>query len=82
MEEALKLSRLATWMGKNAERVKETLLQSHKAFSVEKLEMGKTDDIMHQINLTDPEPFKEQYQRIPPYLHEEVKQLLQDMVNV
>ncbi len=44
--------------------------------------MGKTDIIRHQINLTDPEPFKEQYQRIPPHLHEEVKQLLQDMVNV
>ncbi len=61
MEEALKLDGLTTWMGKNAKKVKETLLQNHKAFSVEKLEMGKTDVIRHQINLTDPEPFKEQY---------------------
>ena len=61
VEEALKLDGLTTWTQKNADRVKETLLQNHKAFSVEKLEMGKTDIVRHQINLTDPEPFKERY---------------------
>ncbi len=47
-----------------------------------KLEMGKTDVVKHTINLTNPEPFKEWYQRIPTHLHDEVKQLLQDMVDV
>ena len=59
VEEALRLDGLTMWAGKNAERVKETLLQNYKAFSVEKLEMGKTDIVKHQINLTDPKPFKE-----------------------
>ena len=59
VEETLKLDGLTMWTGKNAERAKETLLWNHRAFSVEKLEMGKTDVVRHQINLTDPKPFKE-----------------------
>ena len=46
-------------MDQNAKAVKETSLQNHKAFSVEKLEMGKMDIMKHKINLMDPEPFKE-----------------------
>ncbi len=48
-------------MERNAEEAKETLIQNHKAFSVEKLEMGKMDVVKHKISLTDLEPFKEWY---------------------
>ncbi len=46
-------------MERNAEKAKETLLQNHKDFSMEKLEIGKTDVVKHKISLIDPEPFKE-----------------------
>ena len=36
----------------------------------------------HNIQLTDQQPFKERYRRIPPHLFEEVKQHLQEMVEV
>ena len=32
--------------------------------------------------ITDPQPFKERYQRIPPHLYEEMKNYLQEMVEV
>ena len=32
--------------------------------------------------ITDPQPFKEHYRRIPPHLYEEVKQHLREMVEV
>ena len=59
MEEKLKLEGLATWSDQNTKAGKETLLQNHKAFSMEKLEMGKTYIMKHKINLMDLEPFKE-----------------------
>ncbi len=59
VEETLKLEGLNTWTEHNAKAAWETLLCNHKAFSVEKLEMGKTNVMKHKINLTDLEPFKE-----------------------
>ena len=36
----------------------------------------------HNIKITDPQPFKERYRRIPAHLYEEVKAHLQEMVEV
>ena len=44
--------------------------------------MGKCNIIKHAIKITDPQPFKECYRRIPPHLYEEVKAHLQEMVEV
>ena len=44
--------------------------------------MGKCNILKHNIQLTDQQPFKERYRRIPPHLFEEVKQHLQEMVEV
>ena len=38
--------------------------------------------LKYKIQLTDQQPFKERYSRIPPHLFEEVKQHLQEMVDV
>ena len=38
--------------------------------------------LKYDIKLTDHQPFKERYRRIPPHLFEEVKQHLQEMVEM
>ena len=44
--------------------------------------MGKCNILKHDIKLTEHQPFKERYRRIPPHLFEEVKQHLQEMVEI
>ena len=46
------------------------------------LDLGKCNILKHNMQLTDQQPFKERYMRIPPHLFEEVKQHLQEMVEV
>ena len=38
--------------------------------------------LKHDIKLTDNQPFKERYRRIPPHLFEEVKQHLQEIIEI
>ena len=45
-------------------------------------DLGKCNILKHDIKLTDHQPFKERYRRIPPHLFEEVKQHLQEMVEI
>ena len=44
--------------------------------------MGKTDKVKHTIKLDDYTPFKERYRHIPPHQYEEVKQHLEEMLEV
>ena len=53
-----------------------------EAFSKNDLDLGKCNILKHNIQLTDQQPFKERYSRIPPHCFEEVKQHLQEMVEV
>ena len=53
-----------------------------ETFSKNDLDLGKCNISTHDIQLTDHQPFKERYGRIPPHLSEEVKQHLQEMVDV
>ena len=46
------------------------------------MDLGKSNILKHNIQLTDQQPFKERCRRIPPDLFEEVKQHLQEMVEV
>ena len=41
--------------------------------------MGRTDLIKNDIKLTGLNPFKESYERILPYLHDEVRAYLKEM---
>ena len=38
--------------------------------------------VQHDIKLDDKTPFKERYQRIPPHQYEEVKKILQEMLEI
>ena len=46
------------------------------------LDLGKCNIIKHANKITDPQPFKERYRRIPPHLYEEGENHLQEMVEV
>ena len=61
---------------------KKLLCDYADTFSKNDLDQGKCNILKHNIQLTDQQPFKERYRRIPPHLFEEVKQHLQEMVEV
>ncbi|XP_060552007.1 uncharacterized protein LOC132713429 [Ruditapes philippinarum] len=50
-------------------------------FSSGPTDLGSTDLVEHEINLTDPTPFKDPYRRIPPGMFEEVREHLRDMIS-
>ena len=45
-------------------------------------ELGKTSLVQHDIKLEDIKPFKEYYRRIPQHQYEEVKEHLQEMLEI
>ena len=50
------------------------------AFSHHDLDMGGTQKTKHRIPMYDPSPFKLPYHRIPPFMYEEVRKHLQEML--
>ena len=78
--EKLNLEGLSEWTPHNAAIARELLLSYHDAFTLEPNELGCTSAIEHEIHLTDEEPFKERFRRIPPPLLEEVCASLRDML--
>ena len=70
--EKLDLNGLSEWTPHNAAIARELLLLFHDAFALEPDELGCTSAIEHEICLTDEEPFKERFRRIPLPLLEEV----------
>ena len=58
------------------------MVDSADAFSKDDLDLGKCNILKHDIKITDPQPFKERYRRIPPHLYEELKAHPQEMVDV
>lgn len=53
-----------------------------KVFSLGPLDLGNTDIVKHEIHLTDDVPFKEPYRRVPPALIDEVREHLQEMLDM
>ena len=78
----LNLEGLESWTGEQQQSAKDLLVDSADVFSQSDLDLGKCNIIKHAIKITDPQPFKERYRRIPPHLYEEVKNHLKEMVEV
>ena len=78
----LNLEGLESWTGQQQQLAKDLLVNSADVFAKTDLDLGKCNIIKHAIKITDPQPFKEHYRRIPPHLYEEVKKHLQKMVEV
>lgn len=62
-------------------RVQQVLGKWEHIFSKSNTDIGKTDLITHHIKLSDEQPFKQAYRRIPPTMYEEVRQHLKEMVD-
>ena len=78
----LDLGELSTWTEEQQYAARKLLCDYADTFSKNDLDLGKCNILKHNIHLTDHQPFKERYRRIPPHLFEEVKQHLQEMVEV
>ena len=78
----LNLEGLDTWTAEQQQSAKHLLVESADVFSKNDLDLGKCNILKPAIKITDPQPFEERYQRIPPHLYEEVKNPLQEMVEV
>ena len=63
--EKLNLDGLSEWTPRNASIARELLLSYHDAFALEPDELGCTSTSEHEIHLSDEEPFKERFRRIP-----------------
>ena len=72
----LDLGELSTWTKEQQYAAKKLLCDYADTFSKNDLDLGKCNILKHNIQLTDQQPFKERYMRIPPHLFEEVKQHL------
>ena len=78
----LDLGELERWSGDRQQAAKNLLCEYSGFFFKNDLDLGKCNILKHDIKLTDHRPFKEGYRRIPPHLFEEVKQHLQEMVEI
>ncbi len=59
---------------------RDLLVKWKSVFAQSDFDMGHTTTVKHTINLTDDHPIKERYRRIPPSLHQEVRDHLQEML--
>ena len=78
----LDLGEINTWSEEQQQAARKLLCDYSETFSKNDLDLGKCNILKHNIQITDQQPFKETYRRIPPHLFEEVKQHLQEMVEV
>ena len=62
--------------------VHEFLSRWHHIFSKGSTDLGRTDLVQHEIHLDNEQPFKEPYRRIPPALIQEVREHLNDLLEI
>ena len=74
--EKLELSGMKTWSKECQIEVEQTMKDFEDIFTLESLELGRTNLVKHTIKVNNPIPFKEWYRRIPPHQFEEVRKHL------
>ena len=78
----LRLQGLEEWPEAEQEQARELLLKWEHLFACSDLDLGKTSLIKHHIELTDWLPFKDHYQCIPSHMYNDVKDHLQEMLDI
>ena len=78
----LNLSGADHWEETDQLELKRIFTKYHHIFTLEDLELGRTDMVKHVICLDDPIPFRERYHRIPPHQYDEVKKYLKEMLEI
>ena len=76
----LDLCSLEGWSPQNLSAVCTLLAEYHDIFSLEPGELGCTNLVKHEIKVTDDEPFKERFQRIPLLMVDEVQAYGKEML--
>ena len=82
LSQKLDLSSLEVWSEPNQVTTQALLTEYNDIFSLEPEELGCTDLAKHEIRVVDDEPFKEQFQRIPPPMLEEVWTHMKEILEV
>ena len=82
MFEKLDLKGIEEWSETEQAEVHELMTKFQHLFALSDLELGCTSLVKHRINVNNPIPFKERYQRIPPQEFDEVRNHLQEMLKV
>ena len=80
--EKLSLEGMNNWGIENQERAKFIMKKYHDIFTLEPLELGRTNIVKHVIKVNNPVPFKERYRRIPPHQYKEVCKHLKEMEEI
>ena len=80
--EKLNLKGIEEWLEIEQAEVHELMTEFQHLFALSDLELGCTLLVKHRINVNNPVPFKERYQRIPPQEFDEVRNHLQEMLKV
>ena len=80
--EVLGLQGLTEWPESEQKQARELLLKWENLFAHSDLDLGKTALIKHKIQLTDQMPFKECYQCTPPYMYDDVRAHIQEMLDI
>ena len=78
----LDLSGIKEWPEDLQQEVHNLMVEYQHLFALNDLELGKTSMVKHEIILSNPVPFKDQYQCIPPHEFDEVHSHLWDMLKV
>ena len=80
--EALDLQGLKEWPESEQQQARELLLKWEHLFTHNDLDLGKIALIKHKIRLTDQTPFKERYRHIPPYMYDNVRAHIREMLDI
>ena len=80
--EALDLQGLKEWPESEQKQARELLLKWEHLFAHSDLDLDKTALIKHKIWLTEQTPFKERYRCIPPHMYDDVRALIQEMLDI
>ena len=78
----LNLERLESWTREQQQSANDLIADSADVFSQSDFDLGKCNIIKHAIKIQTPNSLKEGYRRTPPHLSEEVKNHLQEMVEM
>ena len=80
--EVLDLQGLTEWPESEQKQARELLLKWEHLFVDSDLDLGKIALIKHNIQLMDQTPFKEHYQCILPYMYDDVRANIQEMLDI
>ena len=76
------LSGIDDWDPKMQQEGQDLICEYACIFLQNDLDLGTTSIVKHSIKLTDPTPFKDCYQCIPPRMYDKVKMHIQEMLDV